>query len=148
MNKKMLTKEIFWDIRRKMIEKFPDITHVKFEPCFLADEKDKEARPEYCHWNHKSGVICFSKKFLDLPVEYKKGILLHQFGKVIDDKHVPFEDEEDEQLEKIDEEPDADVRADMIAAAYLDPNYSIDSNDVPVVAKRNPFIKRKLESKV
>ena len=147
MNKKMLAKEVFWDIRRKVLARFPDIPHIKFEPCYTADEDHKKSPRVYCHWGHKSGVICFAKAFLDLPVDNKRGILLHEFGHVLDDEYEPYEDEEDENLDKIDQEQDEEIRADLFVVTYLEQNYGYDKDNIQTVTRTNPFVDRRLAGK-
>lgn len=69
-----------------------DLFGLKLELCSLAELDHHEAKRQYAHACHQEGVICICKAFFELPDTHKYGILLHEFGHVLDP------DEEDEHV--------------------------------------------------
>jgi len=48
--------------------------------CQVANAEHAKSRRQYAHVFHKPGQICVADAFLDLPIEIRLGILLHELG--------------------------------------------------------------------
>jgi len=50
------------------------------EWCRVAERDHTRSRRQYAHTGHVKGVICVARAYYTLPVKYRVGVLLHEFG--------------------------------------------------------------------
>jgi len=124
------TKKAFLSARRRVLEKFDYIPHIKVGYCFQADQEHDRSERQYAHWGHRKNVVCVAHAIDGLPEANKNGIFLHEFGHVLDDYFEPETEREEKVAAKLDEIEDDEDRADEIVSLLIKAKIDYDENNV------------------
>jgi hypothetical protein len=124
------TKQAFLSARRRTLEKFDYLPHIKVGYCFQADQEHAKSGRQYAHWGHRKNVVCVAHAIDELPDANKRGIFLHEFGHALDDYFEPESEKEERIAAALDDIEDDEDRADEIVSRLIGAKIDYDENNV------------------